>query len=184
MQSFFLDPLRPKASNNRKTPMRSFDGLVDRRRCGGTVWDKLSDADWNLYSMGKLVPYPIETTWVVSPIRSAVAVQTGSVEHMLCLCAYRGHEARIRSLLQHPHLGAADIHPAARADAFLFLKERHRLEALLIDSREARRYVCSLNPSHSNLDLVEQAQEFCELIETRATASAAVDECLREMQPA
>lgn len=164
--------------------MRSFDGLVDRRRCGGTVWDKLSDAEWDLHTLGQVVPYPIETTWVVSPIRSAVAVQTGSIEHMLCLCAYRGHEARIRSLLQHRHLDADDIHPAARADAYVFLKEPQRLEALLIDSPEARRYVCSLNPAHSNLDLVEQAQEFCELIETRAAASAAVDECLREMQPA
>lgn len=163
--------------------MRSSDGLVDRRRCGGNVWDKLSDHDWDLYTLGRVVSYPIETSWVVSPIRSAVAVQTGSIEHMLCLCAYRGHEARIRSLLHHRHLDPDDIHPAARADAYLFLKEPKLLEALLIDSPEARWYVCSLQPAHSDLDLVERAQEFCQVVEAQAAASAAAQECWRGMLP-
>lgn len=156
---------------------RSADGLVNRRRCGGNVWSKLSDHDWNLHTLGRVVPYPIETSWVVTPIRSAVAVQTGSIEHMLCLCAQRGHTARIRSLLQHRYLEADDIHPAARADAYIFLKEPKLLEALLIDSEEARLYVCSLNPSHSDLDLVECAQEFCNLIGVREVAAEAAYSC-------
>lgn len=160
--------------------MPSCEGVVDRGRCGGTVWDKLSDHDWDLYTCGRLVPYPIETNWVVSPILSAVAVQTGSLEHIICLCAYRGQEARIRSLLDHPHLDTSDIHPGARADALLFLQEPRRLHALLLASPQARDYVCSLHPAHSGrLDLVEQAQEFCQVIDARGMASAAADECLR-----
>ena len=160
--------------------MPSSDGMVDRSRCGGTVWDKLSDADWDLYTCGRVVPYPIETSWVVSPTLSAVAVQTGSLEHMLCLCAYRGQDARIRSLLEHPYLGERDIHPGARADALLFLQELSRLHALLLVSPQARDYVCSIHPAHSGrLDLVEQAQEFCQVIEAQALAAAAADECLR-----
>lgn len=152
--------------------------MVDRSRCGGTVWDKLSDPDWDLYTCGRVVPYPIETSWVVSPTLSAVAVQTGSLEHILCLCAYRGQEARIRSLLDHPSLDEPDIHPGARADALLFLQESKQLHALLLASPQARDYVCSIHPAHSGrLDLVEQAQEFCQVIEACAIASAAADEC-------
>lgn len=155
-------------------------GQVDRTRCGGTVWDPLSQADWELYLYGKVVPFPIETTWMVSPCMSPVAVQTGSLEHMICLCGYREHEARIRRLLEYPHLDASDIHPGARADALLFLKEPTQLHALLLDSPAAREYVCSLPAALSGrLDLVEQAQELCQVIEARAIASAAANECLR-----
>lgn len=158
--------------------------MIDRSRCGGTVWDKLSDVDWDLYTCGRVVPYPIETNWVVSPIRSAVAVQTGSLEHMLCLCAYRGQEDRIRNLLAHPYLDAGDIHPSARADALIFLKEPTRLHELLLASPAAREYVSGLHPAHTgHLDLVEQAQEFCQVIEARDMAVAAADECLPPNTP-
>lgn len=153
--------------------------MVDRSRCGGTVWDKLSDHDWDLYTCGRVVPYPIEASWVVSPTLSAVAVQTGSLEHILCLCAYRGQEARIRSLLEHPCLGESDIHPGARADALLFLQEPKQLHALLLTSPQARDYVCSIHPAQSGrLDLVEQAQEFCQVIEARGMAAAAAQESM------
>ncbi len=159
--------------------MPSCDGMVDRSRCGGTVWDKLSDADWDLYTCGRVVPYPIETNWVVSPIRSAVAVQTGSLEHMLCLCAYRGQEDRIRNLLAHSYLDDGDIHPGARADALIFLKEPTPLHELLLASPAAREYVSSLHPAHTGrLDLVEQAQEFCQVIEARDMAAAAAHESM------
>jgi len=163
-----------------KPTMPNLEGQVDRARCGGTVWDPLSTVDWDLYTFGKLAPFPIETAWVVSPCMTPVAVQTGSIEHMLCMCAYREHEARMRNLLDHPSLDVSDIHPGARADALLFLKESTQLNALLLESPEAREYVCSLQPAHTGrLDLVEQAQELCQVIEARAIASAAADECLR-----
>ncbi|WPB57373.1 hypothetical protein [Xylophilus sp. GOD-11R] len=101
-----------------------------------------------------------------------MSVQAGSLESIICVCANHGQRQRIQRLVRDPRLDDADIHPAARADISIYLQDRHALAAVLLRSAAARLYVCSLNPSHSDLDLVEWAQDFCIAIETQAASCA------------
>lgn len=126
--------------------MPSSDGMagtiISRQRCGGTLWQRISDHHWDLYASGRVVPYPFESMWCISPSRTPVACQVGSLEVALCLCANYGHAARLRNLLDDPRLDTADIHPAARADAYLYLREHDALMAVLLRSPQARARTC------------------------------------------
>lgn len=157
--------------------MPGSDGLIDRRRCGGTVWDKVDDHDWDRYAQGHVVSWPLESMWCISPTRTPVKVQSASIESLLCICANFGQTQRIRHLLNHQHLDEDDIHPAARADVFLYLKDRDALVQVLMRSPEARLYVCSLDAAHIDIELVEWAQELCHVIEAREAAAEAACNC-------
>lgn len=153
--------------------MPTAEVLVDPQRCGGTLWDKIDDKDWERYCQGHVVPYPWASMWCISPTRTAVAVQSGSLESLICVCANHGQKQRIKNLLASDRLDESDIHPAARADFFIYLRDRHALAQVLLSSPEARQYVCSLEPAHIDIDFVQWAQEFCVTVETRSTASVA-----------
>lgn len=94
----------------------------------------------------------------------------------LCLCANYGQRARIANLLVHPHLGWDDIHPGARADAYLYLRDREGLLSVLERSALARTYVMNLRPNHFDPELMEWAQATCEVLLVRDAAQAAMDE--------
>lgn len=157
--------------------MPNREGTISRHHCGGTIWHRIADHHWDLYSTGRVVPYPFESMWCISPTRTPVACQLGSLETALCLCANYGHTARVRRLLDDPRLDTADIHPAARADAYVYLEDRDALAAVLMRSAEARAYIFTLEPAFINLDLVEWAQDLCRVIETRQAAADALVAC-------
>lgn len=94
----------------------------------------------------------------------------------LCLCANYGQRDRIANLLAHPHLDWDDIHPGARADSHLYLRDREGLLSVLERSALARTYVMNLRPNHFDPELMEWAQATCEVLLVRDAAHAAVDE--------
>ncbi len=146
------------------------------RHCGGTVWAPILSRDWDRYCAGRIVPYPRDAAWCVSPTHQPVICQHSSVEMSLCLCANYGQRARIANLLVHPHLGWDDIHPGARADAYLYLRDREGLLSVLERSALARTYVMNLRPNHFDPELMEWAQATCEVLLVRDAAQAAMDE--------
>lgn len=163
----------------------SLDASLDwpsLQRCGGTVWWRIPSHTWDLYSSGRVVPWPFETTWCISPTRTPVAVQNSSLEQLICLCANYGQRQRVENLLTHLRLDSLDIHPAARADALIYLRDKDALFAVLERSVEARAYVNCLSLSHVDPEMLEWAQEKCHLIEVREAARAAADlafECIQ-----
>lgn len=156
--------------------MQNNEGFVDRCRVGGTVWNKISDVLWDAYTRGRVVPSPFDTMWCVAPTRTAVQVQSSSIETLLCLCANYGHRERVRGFLTHARLAQEDIHPAARADAWIYLKDKDALAQVLLESPLARSYVCSLEAAHIDLDLVTWAQDLCGVIDAREAARASITE--------
>ena len=146
------------------------------RHCGGTVWAPIPSIDWDRYCAGRIVPYPRDAAWCVSPTHQPVICQHSSVEMSLCLCANYGQRARLANLLAHPHLDWDDIHPGARADAHLYLRDREGLLSVLERSALARAYVMNLRPHHFDPELMEWAHAKCEVLLARDAAWAAMDE--------
>ncbi len=163
-------------ARNQGPQMPSSD-IVDRKRCGGTLWKKVDDHFWDKFTQGHVVPFPFESVWCISPTRTPVSCQAGSLESILCICANFGQTMRIENLLTHERLEQNDIHPAARADTYLYLQDKDSLAKVLINSPEAREYISSLNPLHIQGPVIEWAQEFCRLIEAREAASDAAYSC-------
>ncbi|KQP16222.1 hypothetical protein [Pseudorhodoferax sp. Leaf265] len=163
------------------------NGFVDATRCGGTLWAKIDRYDWLRFHSGHVVQYPRDSFWAVAPTGTYVAVQAGSIEQLICTCAATGKKDRVLRLLTDPQLDRHDVHPAARADAAIWLDDRTALAEVLLASASARAYVCDLNNAGiENLDLAEWAQDFCLTIDAqfaaRQAAKLASDEARRDAE--
>ena len=144
------------------------------RHCGGTVWARISSNDWDRYCAGRIVPYPRDAAWCVSPTHQPIICQHSSVEMSLCLCANCGAIGFIEEI---------DAIAGARADAHLYLRDQEGLLSVLERSALARAYVMNLRPHHFDPELMEWAHAKCEVLLARDAAQAAADEvdAMREM---